>query len=141
MAATTQFELVSPERLFFSQPVEMVVVPGREGDFAALPGRTPTLATVRPGVIVIFEDGKPKERIFVAGGFAEITKETCTVLAEEAAIVSDLSLAVAEERFDAAQRAYLASVTNDDAAKAVADAELEIATAMLYAAKGEFAYH
>jgi F-type H+-transporting ATPase subunit epsilon len=141
MAGTTLFELVSPERLFFSQPVEMVVVPGTEGDFAAQPGRLPKLATVRPGVIVIFENGKPKERIFVAGGFAEVTPDSCTVLAEEAAVVSDITMKAAEERFDAAHKAqYDLFLSSDEAAKAAAAAEFTIASVMLAAAKGEFAY-
>ncbi|MBN2752734.1 MAG: ATP synthase F1 subunit epsilon [Rhodospirillaceae bacterium] len=141
MAATTRFELVSPERLFFSQPAEMVVVPGAEGDFGAQPGHMPKLATVRPGVIVIFEDGKPKERIFVAGGFAEITQDTCTVLAEEAELVSDLSMKVVEARFDAANLAYQASLDGDDETMLKAESELRIAQAMLSAVKGELAYH
>lgn len=141
MAATTLFELVSPVRLFFSQPVEMMVVPGAEGDFAAMPGHMPKLATVRPGVIVIFENGVPKERIFVAGGFAEVTEETCTVLAEEAALVSDLTVAAAEARFAKASEAYGGVLEATEAEKAVIETELAIATAMLAAAKGEFAYN
>jgi F-type H+-transporting ATPase subunit epsilon len=141
MAATTLFELVSPERLFFSQPVEMVVVPGTEGDFAAMPGHMPTIATVRPGVIVIFEDGKPKERIFVAGGFAELTETACTVLAEEAELVSDLSLPEAEARLAAAAEAYADVAAAPEADKAVIEAELAVATAMVSAANGETGYH
>lgn len=141
MAATTLFELVSPERLFFSQAVEMVVVPGTEGDFGALPGHMPKLATVRPGVIVIFENGKPKERIFVAGGFAEVTETACTVLAEEAALVSELQVAAAEARFAAAEADYAAFAASGEGDKAAIERELAVATAMLAAAKGEFAYH
>ena len=140
MAATTLFELVSPERLFFSQAVEMVVVQGSEGDFGALPGHMPKLATVRPGVIVIFEDGKAKERIFVAGGFAEVTEETCTVLAEEAALVSDLQVQAAEARFAKAEAAYAAFAASGEGDKDAIERELAVATAMLAAAKGEFAY-
>jgi len=141
MAETTRFELVSPERLFFSEPVEMVVIPGTEGDFAALPQHTPLLATVRAGVIVIFEAGKPKERIFVAGGFAEVTEESCTVLAEEAIMVSELSLEKAQARFDAANIAYQAALDGDDETMLRAEAELQAGQAMIVAAKGELAYH
>lgn len=141
MAATTLFELVSPERLFFSQPVEMVVVPGTEGDFAAMPGHMPAIATVRPGVIVIFEDGKPKERIFVAGGFAEVTEEACTVMAEEAELVSDLSLPMAEARFVAATEAYGNVLSATESEKTAIEAELAVATAMFAAANGETGYH
>ena len=85
-----QFELVSPEKLLFSEEVEMVVVPGAEGDFGVLPGHTPVISTVRPGVIHIFEGGSVKTRIFIAGGFAEVTAERCTVLAEEAIPLDDI---------------------------------------------------
>ena len=56
MADQIQFELVSPERLLVSRPVEMVVVPGVEGDFGALPGHAPLISAVRPGVLAIFEN-------------------------------------------------------------------------------------
>jgi len=58
MAEQVQFELVSPERLLVSRPVEMVVVPGVEGDFGVLPGHAPLISEVRPGVIAVFEGGK-----------------------------------------------------------------------------------
>lgn len=90
MAELTQFELVSPERLLISRAVEMVVVPGTEGDMGVLPDHAPLIATIRPGVIAVFENGQVTERIFVGGGFAEITGERCTVLAEVAAPIADL---------------------------------------------------
>ena len=58
MADKVQFELVSPEKLLLSEPVEMVVVPGVEGDFGVLPGHAPLVSTVRPGVIAVFAEGK-----------------------------------------------------------------------------------
>ena len=84
MADQVQFELVAPERLLLSEPVDMVVVPGSEGDFGVLPGHAPLISTVRPGVIETYHGKAVKDRIFVAGGFAEVTRERCTVLAEEA---------------------------------------------------------
>jgi F-type H+-transporting ATPase subunit epsilon len=84
MAETTQFELVSPERLVLSRPVEMVVVPGTEGYFGVLPRHAPMISTLDAGVIDIYEGGSVVERIFVAGGFAEVTEGRCTVLAENA---------------------------------------------------------
>ncbi|WPZ35046.1 F0F1 ATP synthase subunit epsilon [Thalassobaculum sp. OXR-137] len=84
MAETTQFELVSPERLVLSRAVEMVVVPGTEGYFGVLPRHAPMISTLDAGVIDIYEGGSIVERIFVAGGFAEVTEERCTVLAENA---------------------------------------------------------
>lgn len=91
MAETAvQFELVSPEQLLLSEDVEMVVVPGGEGDFGVLPGHSPMISTVRPGVIHVFADGAVSSRIFVAGGFAEVTGSRCTVLAEEALPVDEI---------------------------------------------------
>lgn len=90
MAEQIQFELVSPERLLLSRSVDMVVVPGSEGDFGALPQHAPFISALRPGVIAVFENGQVTDRVFVAGGFAEVTPERCTVLAERALPVGDL---------------------------------------------------
>lgn len=98
MADKVEFELVSPERLLFSEPVQMVVVPGVEGDFGVLPGHAPFVTSVRPGVIAIFNDEKVDQRIFVAGGFAEVSTERCTVLAEEAIAVDEIDQGVLEQR-------------------------------------------
>ena len=92
-----EFELVSPERLLLSRPVDMVVVPGGEGDFGVLARHTPMISTVRPGVIDVHEDGEVSDRIFVAGGFAEVTGERCTVLAEEAMPLGELDRAQIEQ--------------------------------------------
>ena len=75
MADKVAFELVSPERLLLSRAVEMVVVPGSEGYFGVLPGHAPLVSTLNPGVIDVYENGAIDERIFVAGGFAEVTPE------------------------------------------------------------------
>jgi F-type H+-transporting ATPase subunit epsilon len=79
-----QFELVTPEQLLVSRDVDMVVVPGTEGNFGVLPGHSPLISTIRPGTIDIYEGNTIAERIFVAGGLAEVTPERCTVLADEA---------------------------------------------------------
>lgn len=92
-ADKVEFELVSPERLLVSEAVDMVVVPGAEGDFGVLPRHAPLISTLRPGIIRVFEGREVKERIFVAGGFAEVTPERCTVLAEEAVPVGEIDAA------------------------------------------------
>src|SRR5216684_8329662 len=84
MADRIPFELVTPERLIVSSEVEMVVVPGSEGNFGVLPGHAPLISTIRPGTIDIYEGGAITERIFIVGGIAEVTPERCTVLADEA---------------------------------------------------------
>ena len=131
MADTVEFELVSPAKLLKSEPVEMVVVPGAEGDLGVLPGHSALIATVRPGVIDIHEGGSVKERIFVAGGFCEISPERCTVLAEEAIEVSAIDKIAAQKRLE---DATLAWKNADDANKAKAETERRIAEAMVAAA-------
>ena len=84
MADRVQFELVSPERLILSEMVEMVVVPGVEGNFGVLPGHAPLISTIRPGTIDIYEGGAIVQRFFITGGIAEVIPERCTVLADEA---------------------------------------------------------
>jgi F-type H+-transporting ATPase subunit epsilon len=97
MADRVQFELVTPERLVLSTDVEMVVVPGTEGNFGVLPGHSPLISTIRPGMIEIY-DTRPtvSERIFVVSGIAEVTPERCTVLAEEAMDPATLDRAAVE---------------------------------------------
>ncbi|KIL97514.1 ATP synthase epsilon chain [Paramagnetospirillum magnetotacticum MS-1] len=105
MAEKIQFELVSPAKLLVSSKVDMVVVPGSEGDFGALALHAPMITTVRPGVIDIHDGGKVSSSIFVAGGFAEVNEERITVLAEEAIPVAELTAELAEARKKAAKDA------------------------------------
>ena len=126
---TLTFELVSPEKLLFSSEVEMVVVPGVEGDFGVLPQHAPLISTVRPGVIDIYEAGKISRRIFVAGGFAEVTGARCTVLAEEATPLDEIDRASAEERLRNAESDV--KDAGSDAERAAAEAEKALAEIML----------
>jgi F-type H+-transporting ATPase subunit epsilon len=79
-----RFELVTPERLIVSREVEMVVVPGSEGNFGVLPGHAPFISTLRPGTVDIYDGRVMADRVFVVGGIAEVTPQRCTVLADEA---------------------------------------------------------
>jgi F-type H+-transporting ATPase subunit epsilon len=128
MAETTEFELVSPEKLLISQPAEMVVVPGTEGDFGALPQHAPMITGVRPGVIDVYENGKVEKRIFVAGGFAEVNETRITVLAEEAIPLSELTAEFVVARIRAAEADVAAAAT--DHAKREAARRLAVAEAM-----------
>lgn len=103
--AQIEFELVSPAKLLVSQPVDMVVVPGTEGDFGALAGHTPMITAIRPGIVEIHSGSKVTSRTFVAGGFAEVVPERVTVLAEEAIPVGDITKEMAELRLKAAKQA------------------------------------
>jgi len=89
MAEPFQFELVSPEKLLMSDAVDQVVVPGSEGYFTVLKGHAPTMSTMRPGVLEVSQ-GNATVRIFVRGGFADVTPVGLTVLAEQAVPVDDI---------------------------------------------------
>ena len=128
MAGTVAFELVSPERLLVSAPVEMVVVPGAEGDFGVLPGHAPMISALRTGVISIWNGGAVERRIFVAGGFAEVEPERCTVLAEDAVALEDADPQDAEDRLREARRALEEAA--DEAACEAAEKRVRIAQAL-----------
>ena len=79
------FELVTPERLLFSEEVYMVVVPGTEGDFGVLQGHAPVMAVIRTGDLTVYSAPHTvAQRIHVEGGFAEVNEKGLTVLAEAA---------------------------------------------------------
>ena len=77
-------EIVSPERLLLSRPVDMVVIPASEGDMGVLEGHAPAIVMLRGGIIALYEGERVTDQMYVAGGFAEVTPERCTVLADEA---------------------------------------------------------
>jgi F-type H+-transporting ATPase subunit epsilon len=123
--AEIAFELVLPERRLASGTADMVVVPGGDGDFGVLPGHMPMISTVRPGVIEVYVGNQVQDRYLVAGGFAEVTGERCTVLAEEATPFDEASAESLQGRIADAQ-ARLGDAT-DDATRATAEKELAIA--------------
>lgn len=138
MADTVDFELVSPEKVLFSESVPMVVVPGSEGNFGVLPGHAPMITTVRPGTIDIYDGQKIVTRIFVAGGFAEVTPTRCTVLADTAIRVEDLDragaeadLARASDDLPALYTAALSGAESDRAKLAAVEKQITIAQAKL----------
>jgi F-type H+-transporting ATPase subunit epsilon len=133
--ATFQLELVSPEKLLLSRPVEMAVLPAAEGEMGVLPGHSPMIVALRGGVITVRENGQVTDRLFVAGGFAEVTPERCTVLADEATPVAQLSRAAAEARIREAEQAFAAASAETPERRDAAMARLLSARAMLQAAE------
>jgi F-type H+-transporting ATPase subunit epsilon len=107
-----ELELVSPERLLLSEPVDMAVIPGSEGDFGVLAGHSLMISTLRPGVIEVWQGETVVNRLFVAGGFAEVTDTRCTVLADEAVPVDEINAAEAQAAFEAARDALAAGETD-----------------------------
>jgi F-type H+-transporting ATPase subunit epsilon len=95
--ATFHFDLVSPEKLLFSGEVEQVDVPGAEGDFGVLAGHAPMVTTLRPGILTVKAAGG-EQKIVVLGGFAEVSTEGLTVLADTAESVEDIDRAMIATR-------------------------------------------
>lgn len=94
--STFSFSLVSPEKILFEQDVSMVVIPGLEGDIGVLSGHAPLLTLLRPGVVTVYEEEKILVKIFVDGGFSEITPERCMTLVTEGTLLESLDKASLE---------------------------------------------
>jgi F-type H+-transporting ATPase subunit epsilon len=125
-------ELVSPERLLLSEPVDMAVIPGSEGDFGVLADHSLLIATLRPGVIEVYQGDLVTNRLFVGGGFAEVTGTRCTVLADEAVPVSEIDVGATQAEIERLQSEIAAADT--DAGRKATTARLIIAEAKLAAA-------
>ena len=131
------FELVSPERLLASEQVDMVVVPGAEGDFGVLPRHAPLLSVLRPGVVGLWQGNAETTRIFVAGGFAEVNEEGCTVLAEEALPVDQIDSGHARQRLGEAEEDLAGSGPDaPEQDRARLERAVEVARAMVEAGGG-----
>ncbi len=111
----TNLEIVSPDKLLLSRPVDMVVIPAAEGDMGVLEGHTPMIVTLRGGTIALYEGDRITDQIYVAGGFAEVTPERCTVLATHVVPVGELNRTDAEQRLTEAEAAYEAADKRDGA--------------------------
>ena len=122
MADTMQFELVSPERKLASGQATSIHIPGADGDMTAMPDHAPVVTTLRPGILSVEMDGGTQEYA-VTGGFAQITAEGATVLADDALPRAEMTAEMMSDRIGAAEAAKDAAdgATLDDAAKRLAD--------------------
>ena len=117
MAAKIAFELVAPERLLLSCTADIVTVPGSEGYMGVMAGHASLVSTLRAGMIDMLDDGQDT-RFFIRGGFAEINAEKITVLAEEAVPISELDIAVLDQRIADAQADEIAAKTDAERSRA-----------------------
>jgi F-type H+-transporting ATPase subunit epsilon len=137
-AQNFSFELVSPERKLLSEPARMVVVPGTEGDFGVLANHSAIIAAIRPGVLSVHREGQVEPlRIFVAGGFADVSPTNLTVLAEEAIRVEDLNPAELEQTLRNLNEDLRAATTDLETTRI--QGRLELVKAKIYAATGQIA--
>ncbi len=134
MAEKFTFEVVSPERLLLSTQVDMAEIPAEEGDMGVLAGHSPMMVALRGGKIRTHENGQVTRTLFVGGGFAEVTPTSCTVLADDAVPVEELSKAAAATRITDAEAAWEAARNGTPEARDAALKRLLSARAMAEAA-------
>lgn len=127
---TFKFELVSPEKILASEEASMVVVPGEAGDFGVLAEHAPLLSSIRPGVVVVTPAAGDQKKIFVSGGFADVNRNICSVLAEEAVNVNDLNRSALEEKLKALTDEF-GSVGEDAVKKARVQRDIEVVKAKI----------
>jgi F-type H+-transporting ATPase subunit epsilon len=100
MADKLHFSLVSPARELFSGEVDHVIAPGTDGEFGVLAHHAPFMTTLKNGVVRVLEGDTVKMRIFVRGGFADVTSAGLTILAEEARMLDGVSAGDVQEEMD-----------------------------------------
>jgi F-type H+-transporting ATPase subunit epsilon len=127
-------EILSPEKLLLARDVDMVVIPGTEGDLGVLPGHSKLITGLRGGLVDIYEGTQITDRFFVSGGFAEVTETHVAVLADSITRQSALDAGVAAERLAQAKEAFAAVDMSDSYAYREASDVLIAAEAMVYAA-------
>jgi F-type H+-transporting ATPase subunit epsilon len=128
---TIALEIISPEKLLLTRDVDMVVIPGTEGDIGVLPGHSKLITGLRGGLVDIYEKGKISGRYFVSGGFAEVTESRCAVLADAIIPQAELDADTAKAAVAAAQAAYDAVDIHDAEAYREVSDRLISAQAML----------
>ena len=123
MAEPMHFDLVSPERLLVSEEVESVVVPGSEGFFTVLARHAPFMSTLKPGLVEVKTMTGETQKIFVRGGFADVTPAGLTILADEAIRLEDLDTAALAQQIRDAEE-DVADAGQDHAKRSVAEKKL-----------------
>ena len=118
MAEPFQFELVSPEKLLLSEEVSEVVVPGSEGYFTVMANHAPLMSTLRPGVVDVKLASGDTQRIFVRGGFADVSPSGFTLLAEYSVPLDELDMADLDQQIQNAEEDVSDADTDEKKAKA-----------------------
>ena len=117
MESTLQLEIVTPDKVVVSQPVDYIGVPGVEGEFGILPHHVPLLSALAIGRLY-FRVGDKTENVFISGGFAEVSGNTITILAESAELAEDIDAARAKAALERAQARLASSADNIDMVRA-----------------------
>lgn len=126
-------EIVSPQKRHLNQEVDMAVVPGTEGDIAAMPGRAPVMLQLRGGVVTLYLNGKVLQRSFVSGGFVDMTADHCTILADSVRALEDLSVDDARESLAELEAQWTNLGTHEDKKRAKLAREIQAVRAEIEA--------
>ena len=103
MVEKIKFDLVSPDKILLSKEVEMVTIPGGEGDYGVMQGHQPMITTLRPGLIEIDIENSESIKFYVDGGFAEVSNFECSVLADDAVSISEVQKSDIKNRIKLAE--------------------------------------
>lgn len=98
MSDTTNLEIVTPSMVLVSEPVEMVVVPGADGQIGALPRHSKVMSTLDRGIVNIYNDSKISSRVMIDGGIVEINENSVVILAERAEKLDKVNKQILEEK-------------------------------------------
>ena len=127
MADKLHFSLVSPAKELFSGDVDHVIAPGTEGEFGVLVNHAPFMTTLKNGVVRVLENDTTKMRLFVRGGFADVTPAGLTILAEEAVDLSKVDAASVDAELTEAKN-KLAAEGKESTHKVTLQAQIDYLT-------------
>ena len=114
MAEGLKIEIVSPERLLLSETVQSVTVPGTEGYFTVMHDHAPFMTTLRPGFITVTNNAGSADIYFVRGGFADVSPEGLTILAEESVPFTEFDHADLQTQIQEAQESLSKAESPED---------------------------
>lgn len=105
MAGTFHFELVSPERQLVAADIPEAIIPGQEGDLAALPEHALLITQLRPGILTTYSASREEKKYYLRGGFADVGPQETIVLAEYALPLEEFTPEMMTEEIALAQQA------------------------------------
>jgi F-type H+-transporting ATPase subunit epsilon len=105
MAATFHLTVVAPDKSVVEETVSSVIAPGESGYFGVLRGHAPLIAALKPGLVEYLDPQNQRHYVYVGGGFAEVSGEAVTILADEAQSAREIDIAEAEHTLEEARKA------------------------------------
>ena len=129
MATTLRLEIVTPETTAYSEDVEMVTLPGAEGELGVYPNHVPLLTTLNPGELRVLKGGQ-ETFLAIGEGFVEITGKSVSVLTDMALEATVIDESAAEEAVARAQKAMKEDLGSEEVA--AVQASLQKALAQLH---------